>query len=184
MPNNKNRKAYNNKSKAIPQGISFSAISSFNQDEMAFLCQLYASSRWEEVLQTAWSDQQRVDFLSQQFEAQHKHYQSHYPKADYLFIQNNNKNIGRIYLDRGETSICLIDIALLPEHKNKGLGTILLKELIKEAQSTNKKVVLHVEKFNPAYHWYLKHGFQQVEDKGVHQYLEYHPKNQDKLLPQ
>jgi N-acetylglutamate synthase-like GNAT family acetyltransferase len=55
------------------------------------------------------------------------------------------------------------------------LGTILLKELISEARLNHKKVVIHVESFNPAYQWYLKHGFKQVEDKGVHQYMEWQP---------
>lgn len=176
MPNNNKRKAYNNKSKSIPQGISFIAILSFTQDRMAFLCHLYKSTRWDEVMQAPWTDEQRHEFLTQQFEAQHKHYQSHYPNSDFLLIKKHKDNIGRIYLDRDDNSICLIDIALLPECKNKGLGTILLKELLDEAQQTNKKIVLHVEKFNPAYQWYLKHGFKQIEDKGVHQYLEWYPK--------
>jgi len=175
MPNKKNRKSYNNNSKTIPQGISFKAITSFDKEEMAFLCQLYATTRWDEVQQAPWTDEQRTQFLKQQFEAQHQHYQSHYPHSEFLIIEKHNEKIGRMYIDRDESSICLIDIALLPEYKYKGLGTILLRELLEEAQETNKKIVLHVEKFNPAYNWYLKHGFEQIEDKGVHQYMEWRP---------
>ena len=51
-----------------------------------------------------------------------------------------------------------------------------LFQILKEAQEKNKKIVLHVEKFNPAYQWYLKCGFEQIEDKGVHQYMEWYPK--------
>jgi len=153
-------------------GISFKAMS--NKD-VAFLCKLYCTTRWDEVMQAPWDDKQRHKFLQQQFEAQHKHYQSHYPRSEYLIIQQNKQAIGRIYVDRNDTSICLIDIALMPEHKNQGLGTKLLKELLQEAQQTQKKIVIHVEKFNPAYQWYLKHGFHQVEDKGVHQYMEWYP---------
>lgn len=157
------------------KGITFEAILSFTQDKMAFLCQLYTTTRWDEVMQAPWTDQQRLEFLTQQFEAQHKHYQSHYPKSDFLMIVKDKKNIGRIYLDRDDLSICLIDIALLPEYKNDGLGTEILTGLINEAQTTNKKIVLHVEKFNLAYNWYLKLGFKQIEDKGVHQYMEWYP---------
>ena len=171
------KKAYNNKNKTAPRGISFLAIASFSEDVMAFLSELYSTTRWEEVMQAPWSDLQRIDFLKQQFNAQHTHYQSHYPKADYLLILQENKKIGRIYLDRDETSICLIDIALLPELRNKGLGTQLLLNLLEEAQENNKKVVIHVENFNPAYQWYLKNGFKLVEDKGVHQYMEWYPKS-------
>ncbi|TDR22426.1 GNAT family N-acetyltransferase [Marinicella litoralis] len=164
--------AYQNNSKLIQSDITFKAIS---DKDMAFLCELYATTRWEEVLQAPWNDQQRLDFLKQQFEAQHKHYLSHYPKAEKLIIKQNKKQIGRIYIDRDETSICLIDVAILPSHRGHGLGTQLLQELLIEAQDDNKKVVIHVENFNPAYAWYLKHGFKQVEDKGVYQYMEWYP---------
>ena len=173
--NNKNRKAYNNNDKTIPLGISFKAISSFSKEEMAFLLELYSSTRWDEVMQAPWTDDQRHEFLKQQFDAQHKHYQSHYPHSDFLIILKNTTKIGRLYIDRDESSICLIDIALMPQYKYNGLGTLLLKRLLMEAQQTKKKIVLHVEKFNPAYQWYLKNGFQQVEDKGVHQYMEWYP---------
>lgn len=156
----------------FPKELSYKAIS---DDDMAFLSDLYASTRWEELQQTPWNIEQKKDFLKMQFNAQHKHYQSHYPNSDYLLISEDNKKIGRIYLDRDETSICLIDIAFLPEYRNKGHGTKLLKNLIKEAQSSHKKITIHVEKFNPAYQWYIKHGFQQIEDKGVYQYMEWYP---------
>ena len=153
-------------------GVIFKAIS---ESDMAFLCKLYQSTRWQEVQQAPWSDEQRVEFLTQQFNAQHAHYQKYYPRSDFLLICQNNKNIGRIYIDRDEKTICLIDITLLPEYRNQELGSQILKELIQEAKSQQKKIVIHVEKFNPAYNWYLKHGFQQIEDKGVYQYMEWRP---------
>ncbi len=165
--------AYQNKLKHLALDITFKAIS---DNDMAFLSELYRSTRWEEVMQAPWDDQQRIDFLSQQFDAQHTHYLSHYPHAEKLLIKKAKQDIGRIYLDRDDVSICLIDVALIPSERGNGLGTLLLKELLEEAQLTDKKVVIHVENFNPAYHWYIKHGFQQIEDKGVYQYMEWYPK--------
>lgn len=165
--------AFGDNSKYIPEGVTFKAIS---DEDMAFLTELYRSTRWEEVSQAPWNDQQRIDFLNQQFNAQHTHYNLHYPNAEKLLIIKNNETIGRIYIDRDDSSICLIDVALLPANKGNGIGTQLLKELLLEAQSTQKKVVIHVENFNPAYNWYKKHGFKQVEDKGVYQYMEWYPK--------
>ncbi len=169
--------AYKGSNQFVPEGITFKAISDqkFSKSDMAFLSKLYISTRWEEVLQAPWTDEQRIEFLQNQFEAQHTHYLSHYPKSDFLILFRDNMKIGRIYLDRDEVSICLIDIALLPEYRNSGLGTLLLKELLKEAQDTKKKIVIHVENFNPAYHLYLKLGFKQIENKGVYQYMEWYP---------
>jgi len=166
--------AFEHKPKLIPTSVTFKAIS---DEDMAFLAELYQSTRWEEVLQAPWTDQQRLDFLSQQFNAQHQHYTTHYPHAAKLIVIKNHERIGRIYVDRDDVSICLIDVALLPKHRGHGLGTQLLKELLIEAQDSNKKVVIHVENFNPAYAWYLKHGFKQVEDKGVYQYMEWLPED-------
>ena len=165
--------AFGNHPKHITSDINFKAIS---ENDMAFLAELYRSTRWGEVMQAPWSDQQRIEFLNQQFNAQHTHYLSHYPHAEKLLIQRNEINIGRIYVDRDDSSICLIDVALLTDYRGKGLGSQILKELLAEAQTTKKKVVIHVENFNPAYAWYLKHGFQQIEDKGVYQYMEWYPK--------
>lgn len=164
--------AFRDEPQLIPSDITFKAMSN---DDMAFLSELYRTTRWDEVLQIAWDDEQRKAFLHQQFTAQHQHYLSHYPHAEKLLIMRAEEPIGRIYVDRDEVSICLIDVALLPAYKHRGIGTALLRELLTEAQQQNKKVVIHVENFNPAYRWYVKHGFQQVEDKGVYQYMEWYP---------
>lgn len=144
----------------------------FKDSDLTFFQMLYNSTRWEEVLQVPWSDDQRFAFLKQQFDAQHQHYQTHYPNAAFLKISKDNEDIGRIYLDRTPESICIIDIALVPQSRNTGIGTSILNEVIKEADEFNVKIVLHVEQHNPAYNWYIKHGFIQTEDKGVYQYLE------------
>jgi ribosomal protein S18 acetylase RimI-like enzyme len=154
------------------EGLEFKAIS---EEDMAFLLYLYSTTRWQEVLQAPWDDEQRHAFLKQQFDAQHFHYQKHYLDAEYLVIIKDNQNIGRIYIDSGEASIGIIDIALIPEFKYKGIGTQILKEIIKDAQMSGRKIDIHVESFNPAYQWYENLGFKQVEDRGVYQYMEWHP---------
>jgi len=164
--------AFQGRPKHITQNVQFKAII---PEDMAFLSELYRTTRWQEVLQAPWPDEQRIEFLDQQFTAQHKHYKTHYPHAKKLLITREQHSIGRIYVDRDDNSICLIDVSLLPTERGQGLGTELLKEVLEEARLTQKKVVIHVENFNPAYQWYVKHGFQQVEDKGVYQYMEWYP---------
>lgn len=154
------------------EGLQFKAIS---EEDMAFLLHVYTTTRWQEVLQAPWNDEQRHAFLKQQFQAQHSHYQSHYSTAEFLLVIKDNQNIGRLYLDRNAKTICIIDIAFLPEHKYQGYGTKILKNIIQEAQQENKKIDIHVESINPAYQWYFKLGFQQVEDKGVYQFMQWKP---------
>ncbi|MEZ5594484.1 MAG: GNAT family N-acetyltransferase [Gammaproteobacteria bacterium] len=108
-----------------------------------------------------------------QFRAQHAHYQTHYPSARFDLILQNRQAIGRLYLDQWDDEYRLIDIALLPEHRNKGLGTQLLHDILAQAASQGKAVRIHVEHFNPALRLYQRLGFRQLEDKGVYLFMEW-----------
>ena len=69
-------------------------------DDLALLREIYASTRAEEVAQTGWPPEQIAAFLTQQFEAQHAHYQKHFPSADFdLILSEAGDPVGRLYLD-------------------------------------------------------------------------------------
>ncbi len=142
-----------------------------------FLCELYASTRLDELAATGWSDEEKQNFLTMQFEAQHSHYMTHYPEANFDIILQAEQSIGRLYLDKWEDEHRLIDIALLPEYRNKGLGTKLMKEILAEAAAEAKAVRIHVEHFNPALRLYERLGFTKLEDKGVYYFMEWHNAN-------
>lgn len=150
-------------------------LKSFTEADLPFLYRVYASTRIEEVAQADWSEEQATAFLTMQFEAQHAHYQSHYPKARYDLILLKKKPIGRFYVDRGAKDILVIDIALLPEYRNLGVGGYLMRELLREAQTKGQPVLIHVERFNPALRFYDRLGFQVLEDKGVYLFLKWTP---------
>jgi hypothetical protein len=56
--------------------ISFRPI---GDDDLPFLARLYASTRWEELGEVPWTDEQKHAFLRFQFDAQHDHDRKHYP---------------------------------------------------------------------------------------------------------
>jgi ribosomal protein S18 acetylase RimI-like enzyme len=136
--------------------------------DLPFLWQVYASTRAEELAATPWTDAQKAGFLDMQFRAQHIHYQQHYAAADYLVIAHANDDIGRLYLERTPVDYHLIDIALLPGHRGKGLGEALLRDVMDEAAAAAKPVTIFVEKYNPAMRLYHRLGFVAEEDKGVY----------------
>src|ERR1043166_4664454 len=127
--------------------------------DLPFLARLYASTRMQELAVTDWSDEQKAAFLQSQFDAQHAHYQKHYAGADFLLIEQAATSIGRLYLARWKTEHRIVDIAFLPEHRGRGLGTALLRDLLDEAAAAGKAVTIHVEKFNPAQTLYRRLGF-------------------------
>lgn len=143
--------------------------------DLPFLFRLYGSTREEELAQTGWSSDQKDAFLRMQFEAQHRYYHEQYPDADYLVVQKDDIDIGRIYLHRRADELRLIDIALIPETRNQGLGGKLLMDLLDEGLASALPVRIHVENYNPAMHLYLRLGFKPIADRGVYQLMEWQP---------
>ena len=131
----------------------------------------------EELAVVPWSDQEKADFLRSQFEAQHQYYQEHFKDADFQVLLLDGEPVGRLYVDRRKDEIRLIDIALLPEYRGRGIGTRLMRELLQESGKTGKMVRIHVETFNPAQQLYRRLGFVKVEDQGVYHLMEWSPSN-------
>jgi ribosomal protein S18 acetylase RimI-like enzyme len=144
-------------------------------EDEAFLYEVYASTRLEELAVTGWNDAQRNAFLRQQFNAQHRHYHEHYQAAAFQLILQDGQPIGRLYVARWQDEIRIIDIALLPEYRNSGIGSALIKQVLAEADAASKPVTIHVEQFNPARHLYERLGFQTVENRGIYLFMKRPP---------
>ncbi len=153
----------------MKQPIIFRPITS---DDEQFLYGLYASTRQEELAQTTWTDAEKETFLKQQFTAQHKFYIERFTQATFDILLLNKEPIGRLYIDRRAEEIRIIDISILPEHRNKGIGSTLLKNLLTESHANGKPLRIHVEKNNPALKLYERLGFKEIEDKGVYYLME------------
>lgn len=136
-----------------------------------FLMEVYASTRWDELAPTGWSDTMKHGFLAQQFAAQHRHYQQHYPSALFLRIERSGRLVGRLYLDEWPEEIRLVDIALLPNARGGGVGDAILTDLSTYADAIEKTLSLHVERHNSARRLYLRHGFVMVGEAGVYDLL-------------
>ena len=136
------------------------------QDE-ASLYRVYASTRAEELQQLDWDEQAKQHFLAGQFNAQQSYYMQLYPNAEFQVILRGREPIGRLYVDRGDVEIRLIDIALIPEFQGNGIGTGLLKALLAEAHRSDLPLRLHVDKANTAIRLYRRLGFREIEDIGM-----------------
>ncbi len=153
-------------------GLSYRAAT---QDDQGILAEIYTSTRAEEVAATGWPDEQQREFLQMQFTAQHEHYKKHYQDAVWLIIEHGGQAAGRLYLEDWTKELRIIDIALLPQHRGKGYGEAILKDLMERAAGTFRRVSIHVEKNNPAMTLYQRLGFKMIEDKGVYDLLEWQP---------
>ncbi len=88
-------------------------------------------------------------------------------------IELDQMPIGRHYNDRGDDDIRITDIALLPEFRGRGIGRMLMEEILEESRTTRKRVTIHVEHDNPARHLYDRLGFRHVDTNGVYHLMEW-----------
>lgn len=142
-------------------------------EDVPFLEYLYATTRIEEMKVVPWTPDQKAAFIHQQFTAQKNHYEEFYPDCKFLVIEMEGAPIGRLYLDREEENIEIVDIALLPEFRGRGIGRMLLEEILAEGAATGKAVGIYVENFNPARQLYDKLGFRHIADNGVYHQMEW-----------
>jgi ribosomal protein S18 acetylase RimI-like enzyme len=146
-----------------------------SEADAPFLATLYASTRVTELAVTNWTDEEKAAFLSSQFNAQTIHYDQYYGEADKLIVEKDGVPIGRLYVDRGPNEIEIIDIALLPQFRGGGLGTRLLRDILREGEESGRPVRIYVEHFNPARHLYDRLGFQHIDSNGVYHLMKWTP---------
>jgi len=146
------------------------------ESDNEFLLALYASTRADELAQAEWAEGQQEMFLRWQFNLQRREYDTRFPDADYRVIVIDRQPAGRIWIGADDEQIRLLDIALLPEFQNRGVGTALLERLKSEAQCAGKALRHMVFVLNNnADRFYERLGFKKIEDFGAYKHMEWRP---------
>lgn len=143
--------------------------------DFAFLCELFADIRREELAPVPWPEQAKRDFLDSQCKLQRDHYARHYGGADLLLVLDRDTPVGRLYVHATKAEIRLMEIALLRDWRARGIGSLLVRTLLEEAARRGVEVTLHVEPGNPAQRMYHRFGFALVENRGVYDFLRWAP---------
>ena len=145
-------------------------------EDSDLLFRVYASTRAEELAPVPWSDDQKQAFLRQQFEAQSAYWGAHYAGGEFSVVEADGVPAGRFYVARLSGEIRLVDVALLPEWRGRGIGSRLIEGLFEESRRSGLPVTIHVEVFNPARALYERLGFVQREDRGMYLLMEWRPR--------
>jgi ribosomal protein S18 acetylase RimI-like enzyme len=142
-------------------------------DDFIFNC--YASTRAQELAQVPWSPEQKEAFVKMQYTAQKQHYAAEAPHANHDIIYVGSTPVGRIFLDRRDNALHILDITVLPQHRNQGTGALLLRRLLDEAGRAGKPVTIYVESFNPSLRFFERLGFLKDHEKGFHLLMKWQP---------
>jgi ribosomal protein S18 acetylase RimI-like enzyme len=156
--------------RAAQAGLSFRRA---RDADLPFLARVHAASGADAFAAAPWPESKKAAFVTMQFNLQHLHQRKEHPQADWLVIMRGGEDAGRLYLERRGSWHRIIDLALLPEHRGKGAGEALLRDLMDEAASCGKSLWIHVEKINPAMRLLRRLGFTVEEDNGLYEQLQW-----------
>ena len=140
-----------------------------------FLFSLYASTRADEMGLVDWDAAQKDTFLRMQFTAQTAHYTKFFPQAVHEVLLLDDRPIGRVYIDTGDEEIRLLDITLLPEHRNLGIGTAFMQGLMDKSELQRKPIRFYVWESNlAAQRWYRRLGCRVIGKRDIYTAMEWH----------
>lgn len=128
-------------------------------EDRPFLARVYASTREQELAAVPFSAEQKAAFLEQQFTAQSLHYERHYHDTSFDVVEVDGVPAGRLIVGRWAREIRIVDVALLPEYRGRGVGTHVLSPVLAEADARGVPTTIHVETLNPAQRLYRRLGF-------------------------
>jgi ribosomal protein S18 acetylase RimI-like enzyme len=148
-----------------------------DSEDQEFLFRLYASTRQSEFLAVGLSPGQLEPLLRMQFAAQSQWYETAYPGSDHQIATIDESPIGRIIVLRASDAVILVDIALMPEHRGKGIGETLLRDLLEESDKQGLPLRLQVLKNNPAMHLYERLGFVKTGEDQMYWKMERKPES-------
>lgn len=152
-------------------------VKALDQD---LLLRIYASTRADEMAVVPWTDEQKHEFVTMQFRAQRADYESRFPDSEHSIIVADGRDVGRVWIDRRSDEIRLLDIAILAEHRNRGLGQVMLERLQAEAEAAGSALRHSVYNTNDdALRLYERMGFVVVEDFETHVLMEWRPPGVD-----
>lgn len=85
-----------------------------------------------------------------------------FDKGHIIFL--DNQPIGLLKIDRGDTNIDILQLQIDPSQQGKGLGRMILTDILEEASEARKTASLSVLKTNKAQNLYLSLGFKTVSE--------------------
>lgn len=132
-----------------------------------FLFALFISSRDYDV--AIFPEPQRTALMRMQFCGQYQTYTQRYPVAEHSILSFDGSDAGRVWVAETEDSIAILDIAILPAYRNRGIGAHVYRDLIAKAQTAGKPLHATVSTSNPgSLRFHERLGFQRIASDGFY----------------
>ena len=114
----------------------------------------YGDHLSQETLDEVYKNWQSIEFLTKQIEN---------PRLYFPLAKEGDELVGLSTAYMPEDTIVMLRLYVSPRHQRKGIGELLLQNVIEHFQ-VGKKIQLHVEVTNPkGQSFYKKHGFKEIK---------------------
>lgn len=132
-------------------------------DDDAFRFVLFCHSRPAELGRLQIEPAAYEQLMRFQYRAQTMSYRTAFPAARFDIVELDGAPIGRIVIDRSGRHIEIIDWAITPQMRGRGIGTAMMRAVLEEARQASRQVRLRVASGNDAaLRLYLRLGFEPV----------------------
>lgn len=105
-------------------------------------------------------------------EFQHKLFSERWNPTPCAIVRLDKRDIGCITLEEHQNHHHLGRLYILPEHQGHGIGTHLLRNMIRKADSASVPMRLSVLRVNPARRLYEREGFHVTEETKERYFME------------
>lgn len=143
-------------------------------DDEDFLKRLYFSTREDDAAAWGLPPEHLEPLLDMQYRAQKTQYGLDYPGNVHVILLFDGEQVGRLMTETTETALNGIDLALLTEHRNKGIGDVVMKGLMNKADELGIPFLFSVVKTNyKAIKFYQRLGIAFTGETVSHYLLEW-----------
>ena len=143
------------------------------EDDRDFLLALYKSSRGDDLRGLSWEEERINEFLEMQYEAHQTFLANDHPNLQDQIVLVDGASVGHLAVEQRAEEIRLVDVSLVPEHRQRGTGTLLIQELQAQAAAAQRPLRLQVIRFNRAVTLFERLGFRRTSETGTHFQMEW-----------
>ena len=105
-------------------------------------------------------------------EFQREYFSNRFEPSNIELIIYESARIGAIEVRDREKELFIANLEILPRFQNRGVGSAILKRLIKDSGNRQESLTLQVLKGNPAKRLYKRFGFKAVDSTETHIIME------------
>jgi ribosomal protein S18 acetylase RimI-like enzyme len=131
-----------------------------------FLFEVFAASR--DIGLAFLPEPHRSALMRMQYRGQQQTYTQHYPDAEHTIVSLDGADAGRLWIEETDKAITVLDVAILPACRNRGIGSYIYAELIERSKASGKPLNATVSTANPgSLRFHERLGFRRQSSDGL-----------------